>query len=296
MVGLGLSKKNDVYVWYANNRMTAGTSVDLDKKIKLRSYSPLLSEFRDGNAYTKITIQHLLDHKSGFRGSGDVSGAAAMYGVQAKNLDYEDVHAHFLRRGPLQSPPGATYSYSNHGFGMTTLLIEAITDRSYTDVAQNSYLKWVGVRGKVVPRSKNQTGLDTDLFDVTENGVKKRQPSNSGLGLAAGGWLSSAENLLRITNKLNKAYSVDEIDKMGWKSSGTSNRKLSHSGATGGGEAYVVMFTQGYTSHAGLDLSNIHVAVATNTGNVSGAALKKLADQVAKAVPTTGVPVSYTAW
>ena len=84
--------------------------------------------------YEKITIQNLLDHKAGFIGSGDEKGAATMFRVSEDELTYEQVHRHFLRTRPIYEPGttpspellkglGTDRTYSNHGFGLWTLLI-----------------------------------------------------------------------------------------------------------------------------------------------------------------------------
>lgn len=305
IIDLGLAHDNAVYAWYAGGRTSTGTSEDLDSKRKLAKFTPSLSAFRtDTGIYEDITLQNVLDHRAGFERSGDVPGAAWMYDRLSKNLKYKDVHAHFLMANQLKWRPGK-YSYSNHGFGLTTLLIETITDRSYRDFTRNSYLKWHGLEKQVLPRSAAQRDIDADIFDAVAEkrngkrvivGVKPRAHSDSDLGLAAGGWLASAESLVRITNRLSASYSVQDLDDMGWGSKGSTVRKLSHHGATGGGEAYVAIFTKGYVAAGSLDIGDVHVAVASNTGGLNDRVLQFLADEIAKAVPKSDVPSNANYW
>jgi hypothetical protein len=56
-----------------------------------------------------------------------VEGATKMFGVSEDELTYEQVHCHFLRTRELLHAPDTEYEYSNHGFGLWTLLIEKMS-------------------------------------------------------------------------------------------------------------------------------------------------------------------------
>ena len=128
--------------------------------------------------------------------------------------------------------------------------------------------------------------------------------STLGIGLAAGGFTASAQSLVRMTASLDKKYTTEELDSMGWgaKANSKGHLRLSHSGGIPGGLAYVVMFSDGYRSSTeDLDLSEIHIAVATNVRDekdpdLSTGDLERLANDIAVAVPVSNVPATFDIW
>ena len=215
-------------------------------------------------------MQHLFDHRAGLFRSGDEEGALRTYPHNWYAVDeteqYRRIHKHFLLTRPLISRPGNRYSYSNHGMGMMTLVIPALTGKSYREYAVNDYLRPMGLKGKVRPQKATQDEHDSLAYNRSGNGVTREPLEASGTGLSAGGWTSSAQGLLAITAQLQSRYSYDDINRMGfhWSEGG----KLSHNGSIGGGFAELVLFPDDYDSPSGLSLEGYHVAVALNTGNL----------------------------
>ena len=240
--------------------------------------------------YYQITLQHLLDHKSGFQGSGDGDGAAAMFNiVDSADLTYEHIHKHFLRTQKLHSKPG-TYKYTNHGFGLWTLIIEELSGTSYRNYVMGTYLRSLGLHHSVLPERSTPTKRE-----AWSHGYQSDQPvpiafKNSDLGLAAGGFRASAQDLTAIMAYLDHTYTDAELDKMGWHRE--PRGKLEHNGRVGGGTAYAAMFPDGYTALNGADISQVHVAVATNIEMNTGL-LEQLTSQIALAVPEANVPETY---
>ncbi|MEO0536355.1 MAG: serine hydrolase domain-containing protein [Cyanobacteria bacterium P01_A01_bin.123] len=248
--------------------------------------------------YDQITLQHLLDHAAGFVREPDTKGAAAMFtNNNAAALTYEQIHKHFLRTKKLLFKPGTRINYSNHGFGLWTLIIEALSGKTYRAYAINNYLRSLGLHAAVLPESTELGNRQawSHVYNEQEKPVFI-QPQNSGTGLAAGGFRASAQDLTYITAYLADTYADSELNKMAW---GREPRgKLEHNGRIhNAGTAYVAMFPDGYTASNGADLSRIHIAVATNlnmdkTDNQT-ALLESLSTQIALAVPAAKVPANY---
>lgn len=297
--GVGINKDDQVYYWYSNGNTSAGSSTERGKHVRPRKYHiPTgLKPHEDwAKWYRSITIEHLLKHRSGFTRSGDVPGGAMMFGVSEDRLTYDQLHRHFLRTRKLLDEPGKSYSYSNHGFGLWTLLIERLSGRSYRDYVINHYLKSMGLHRVITPSSANPPSHYA-WRHVYENGKPVPVPfKDSGIGLAAGGFLASSRDLAQLTNQLSKKYSITELTQMGWKwYRGNGGYKLSHSGGVTGGTTYVAMFTKGYKSVSGKNLSNVHVVVNTNT-DIDVDYLIALTDKLALAVPETKPPSDYDRW
>ena len=302
IIDMALAKNDWVYAWYARGQTATGSSTDLEKYRKLAPFEDGLPPRRAAdNSYNRITLQNVLDHRAGFQRDGSVAEAAVMNDRAAKDLRYEDVHRHFLATRSLLREPGTGYSYSNHGMGLTTLLVQYLspTGDSYYSHVVHHYLGPLGLNGSIRPRGGQPDQTDAYLYDVRNDQVVARDFSDTSLststiGLAAGGWSASAHAMLQISHHLAANYPWSDINRMAW--GGTDSGKLSHNGATGGGTAYICMFPKGYTSSStGGSLSEVHVAVATNTGGVSTSELAKLADAIALAVPKAGIPPGYTA-
>lgn len=254
--------------------------------------------------YAQITIQDMYDHTAGFKGGGDPDGAAQLFGVDKEDLSYEMVHSHFLRTRELLFEPGTDSKYSNHGFGMFTMVIEQLSGESYYDYVRDDYLAPMGMNNRIRPEFAEPDSCDAynhkygkgDRSSLSISALPQPEPfgfSQYGLGLAAGGFRSSAQDLAWVMKTLTETYSWDEIDAMGWGSA--SKGKLGHSGRIAGGNAYVAMFPAGYESNSGQSLNKVSVAVVTNIAVKSGN-VRTLASQIALQVPASKVPHNVDLW
>jgi len=150
----------------------------------------------------KITIQQLLDHRSGL---GDIFGPNFM-ASHAKLRTLADYLPLFASQ-PLQFEPGAQQKYSNAGFVVLGLIVEKVSGQSYYDYVRDHITKPLGMN-------------DTASYAVDENvpnraiGLTKRGPDGPlperrantntlpARGSSAGGGYSTAADLLRLTNAL----------------------------------------------------------------------------------------------
>lgn len=300
--GMGIAADDKIYTWLTNATAQSGTSDDLDRHKKPYSVVSGLSGPYNPNVfnwYASITLQHLLDHKAGFQRSGDAVGAATMFGGTKDTVSYTDAHRYMLRTRPLSHAPGTAYAYSNHGFGLWTIIVPQLSGKSYASTAMQDYLiAKVGLSASDVrPRSKTPDARDATPMYLDDNGVFGTHPhKDAGIGLAAGGWTASAGDMLRITEYLTSAYSFTKLGKMGWHVDGSGTKtKLDHNGRIGGGTSYVALFKPGYVSTNGTDLSDIQIAVATNIWTDTGA-LKGLVNDIVFDVPAANISPAYDAW
>ena len=274
-----------------------GGIFDADIDIGIKAHAPKSAKWKEW--YQKITIQNLLDHRAGFTRSGDVQGAAKMFGVSEDKLTYEQAHRYFLRTRELLYEPGTTPPegldpYSNHGFGLWTLLIPKMSGKSYLDYVREDFLKPMKLHNAVRPERANPDSCDGWNHKYNADQKPEVFPfEEHGLGLAAGGFRASAQALARLMVELDKKYTTEELDSMGWGK--TSKGKLQHNGLTGGGTAFVAMFPKGYISSTNLDLSEVHVAILTNI-DTSTSDLSSLADKIVLAVPVSNVPATFDIW
>jgi CubicO group peptidase (beta-lactamase class C family) len=281
--GMAIASNDHVYAWFGNGKASSGMSHNLAQYI-----SPYLYTLPAGlagpnwtNLYSSITIQNLLDHRAGFTRSGDTAGTAEMFGVPEASLGYKQIHQHFLRTRPLLRTPGGNPEYSNHGFGLWTLMIEKMSGQSYRDYVYQNYLVPNGVATDIEPQSTPDSRDSANHILV--NGVPVPGPyEQSTTGLAAGGYRGTARALTVLTAKLDGKYADADMDRMGWALA--SDGSLEHNGGAEGGMAYVVMFPAGYTTPEGLDLGNVHIAVVANRWGSLGS-FENMAREIAKQLP-----------
>jgi CubicO group peptidase (beta-lactamase class C family) len=279
-----------------------GGNFDADIDIGIKAFEPESAQWKKW--YEKITIQHLLDHKAGFKKySGNQDEIAQMFGVSEDEVTPEQEHRHFLRTRKLLFEPGTDSSYSNHGFGLWALLIKEMSGKPYANYVRGHYLRPIKLHNAVRWQRANPDSCDAYAHKLNNKQQPEPYPfaeSTLGMGLAAGGFTASAQSIVRLTTSLDKNYTTEELDSMGW---GKNDRgRLSHNGSISGGLAYVAMYPDGYRSSTeNLDLSEVHVAVATNVRDETDADLgtgdlERLASNIAIAVPVSNVPATFDLW
>jgi hypothetical protein len=155
--GVSIASNDHVYTWFSNGQVSSGRSTKLDHYKSPYAYTMPLR--RTGGPddweqwYRKITVQNLLDHRAGFTRSGDEDGASAMFLASPNHpLTYHMVHRHFLRTRKLLYEPDTAGAYSNHGFGLWTLLIEQMSGKSYRSALERARA------GMEFPRSASACG------------------------------------------------------------------------------------------------------------------------------------------
>ena len=243
--------------------------------------------------YAQITVQHLFDHHAGFAESADISGAAKHFDIPDDDVTYEHLHRHFLLTKRLLHPPG-TYDYSNFGFGLFTLIIEKLSGKPFPEYVRDDYLAPLGLESRIRPEREHADSCDAWRHDRKADGSWSISAfSDSGPGLAQGGFMASAEDLARIMASLAEKYTDAEIDSMGWAR--TDRGMLHHSGRLSGGTSYIAMYPEGYTSKSGVDIGGTSIAIATNV-STSTDDLTSLAGPLALAVPESGAPATLNLW
>jgi CubicO group peptidase (beta-lactamase class C family) len=295
---MDMSAEGHVYAWFSDDQASSGNVQKLDERqpphscqLPVIPKGPNLPDWQSW--YSTITIQNLLDHVSGFNGDGDEDGAQKMFGGSPEDLTYDKMHRHFLRTRKLLWAPGK-HKYSNHGFGLWTLLIPAITGQTYRQFSRDHHLLPLGLQNQVIPHAGASD--DCDAADHGYGGDDKPVTiavAASRLGLAAGGFRAAAQGVARLMVGLqyDDNYSAADIDAMGWRRA--PDGRLGHGGKLAGGRAYATIFPDKHVAAYGGDLSRVTVAVNTN---IWGPELSKLALAIADKVPAAAVPASYDLW
>ncbi|MCG8455170.1 MAG: beta-lactamase family protein, partial [Holophagales bacterium] len=302
---IAISGDDEVYAFYGDNTVSSGTSWELDRYQS--SYPTTLAagvvEQPWSSWYGSMTLRHLLTHTAGFDGGGDKNGTAEMFNTDVANLSYHQIHRYTLSTRRLLSAPGTNEKYSNHGLGFAGFLLEHATGTDYMEYIEDNITGPIGLDLGV--SADTPTDQDARPHYLSNGEPTRCTCAADTLGVAAGGWTASAGDLVRLmlaTDRMTNHPDVllpetlDEMESswftpvtyhaLGWNRN--SSGKLAHSGSVNSGKAYITKFPDGYIANDGTDLSNVFVAVATNTGG-SGIDVKSIASDIALAAGSTWI-------
>jgi CubicO group peptidase (beta-lactamase class C family) len=274
-------------------RLVAEGRLDLERPVT--AYLPDYPTTGNG-----VTIAHLLTHTAGI--PNFVTAEPDFWQRTAGfDLTRDEVRALFDRK-PLEFAPGTRYSYSNSGYCLLGMIIEAVTGTSYGDFVTTQILTPAGMRGaryndgiQVIPRLAGGYRRDGA-------GTFRLPPHvSAALLYAAGGLAASVDDLIawdqvlrertllppelheRMWSPVHLADGHEEGYGFGWGlSTYRGCRVVHHAGGI-----------PGYSSFYGRFLEDdLAVIVLTNLGLFdAGGLAKQLADAVLKLPETAHGPV-----
>ncbi len=224
-----------------NKQLTAACILLLEEKGKLKTddaVSKFFPEFANGE---KITIQHLLTHRSGL----------TKY-VPNQNGNRSPSSADLLKIiGALapEAKPGERYNYSNAGFVLLALIVEKVSGRSFPQFLTENVFKPLGMKNSGVGVDSGRefakgyvTGVGTAIvpaprldvfnFEVFST-VEDLNKWQSGL---YGGKLLSINSLTKMTTDYGDRYGY------GLSVGKTARRYFGHDGITSGYHGFVTFF------------------------------------------------------
>lgn len=183
-------------------------------------------------AYQGITLQQLITHRGGVRHYYHPA-EANMFRSCDSALDALG----FFVNDPLVHAPGTAETYSSYGFILASAMLEKASGLSFPQlvekrIARNSGLSTLHLDARSKPGSP-------DFYDVDERGVTSPAlPVNNSCKMGGGGFLASAEDLVRFHNAVLQGDLVPEAavrQLLGSRSS------LQAGGSGPGGEAVSVV-------------------------------------------------------
>jgi CubicO group peptidase (beta-lactamase class C family) len=187
-----------------NKMFTAVALLQLAERGKIRlddTVGDYLRDYPNKQVATEVTVRQLLNHTGG---AGGIWGPEyEAHRLELRTLeDYERLNG---SRDP-DFPPGSKFAYSNYGYILLGLIVEAVSGQSYYDYVQQRIFRVAGM---------NATGSEPEDVVVPgrATGYSKRLgnsgdwQSTSGTlpyrGTSAGGGYSTASDLLRFAVALS---------------------------------------------------------------------------------------------
>lgn len=169
---------------------TAAAVMLLVDEGKLALDAPVTAYLKDApRHWDKVTIEHLLTHTSGIPNLSMDSG----YWRTTARLDHtlEELIAP-VRARPFDFAPGTKFAYSNTGFNLLGMVIEAVSGKAYFDFVDERIAKPLNLRHT---RESNDKQLIAGLVTGYRSGPSPAWPlANSNLH-AAGGLVSTVDDL-----------------------------------------------------------------------------------------------------
>lgn len=268
--------------------------------------------------YTSMKVNHLMSHTSGNSkgsSSANVPGTGECEEVSCK---YRKIIQHNLRNHRLITKPGTAGSYKNTNLGTVGHIIAEVSGQEYRDYIHSSILIPLGLSG-IVHENGQTDPLDSEphllSHDGTSTSVYDAGPSTT--GLAVGGWMASAQQmvlLMAATDKLPNQpdilsqASIDLMEQppypnasgpiraLGWWTSCQNSNasapscRMDHNGIVSGGFAYIAKYKGGFELSS-VNVGGINVAVLFNVKKSAGH--KSLTEEIAKLVGSANIPANY---
>ncbi|WP_454192861.1 serine hydrolase domain-containing protein [Paenibacillus sp. Marseille-Q7038] len=189
MFGIGSVSK--MYVTAATMMLADAGKVDIDQP--LLKYIP---EFKMADVrYKQITPRMLMNHSAGLYGSHYKNSIL----FNDNDTENHDSLLENLRSERLKSDPGEYSVYANDGFQLLEILVERVSNMSYSEFLAQ------GISGPLKLTSTNTPLDDFDrsrLYPVRFPGIQGKLPTENANVLGTGGIYSTAEELTLFSEVL----------------------------------------------------------------------------------------------
>ncbi len=193
-----------------NKMFTATAIVRLvqDGKLALTdTLGKLRPQYPNANVASKVTIQHMLTHTGG---TGDIFGPE--FDKHRLELKTHDDYLNLYGARDLEYEPGQRWQYSNYGFVLLGAIIESVTHETYYDWVAAHVFGPAGMTSTDSP-PEDQPDARRVIGYTRESPTSPWKPNTDTLpyrGTAAGGGLSTVNDLLRFANALHDHVLLDE--------------------------------------------------------------------------------------
>jgi CubicO group peptidase (beta-lactamase class C family) len=167
--------------------------------------------FKINNIYPntpQITIRHLLTHTSGIPSDSQFPYWSDF------NFPEKDQIINKLSQQELVLPPESKFKYSNLGFALAGIIVEKISEESYSDYIKRNILDPLGMNDTyaVLP-DKIKSNLSTGYGRRMPDGNRRIMPYSDTKGItSAAGVSTTVEDLARFASWNFRLFRSDSID------------------------------------------------------------------------------------
>ncbi len=147
-----------------------------------------------------ITIQHLLEHTSGWAKANDPM-------FEGSGMTHAELIGYMLDNVPLAEDPGDKHSYLNFGYCVLGRVIEQLTGQSYEDYVQKEILAPIGIQGMEIA---GDTKGERKQNEVVYYGGSPYSIPVARMD-SHGGWIASPIDLTRLLVRVDGNSSKPDI-------------------------------------------------------------------------------------
>lgn len=181
------------------------------------------------SAWNKITVRHLIEHKSGIQNRPN----DPMFAY--KGLTNKDIIKFVIRERPLETEPGEEYYYSNLGYNILGRVIEKVSGMSYEDYVKLNILEPCGITRMKLASNTLEEKFEDEVIYVQPDEPDWVYTMDVRRMDAHGGWIASATDLARFISHINRIEIVpDIVDKVWMKGTYLDFEKWTHTGSLPG--------------------------------------------------------------
>lgn len=162
----------------------------LDLDAPLARYLP---DYPDRSFAALATVRHLLTHRSGLGDYWDDTYEAAWDTITT----HQQLLPHIVRQ-EREFEPGERFAYSNSGYALAGLVLEAVTGRSFYDVVREEVFEPAGMRDAGYP-IRQEAGPQVAVPYARDGRHRERQGAR---GSAAGGAYVTLPDMLAFARAL----------------------------------------------------------------------------------------------
>lgn len=201
-------------IWSITKQFTAAAILILEEKGLLKVEDSLKKHFPEWADFNdKITIHHLLTHTSGiFNYSNEPGAHKGYYRIHHEKSDLIKK----VMNKPLDFEPGTQWNYSNTGYYLLGLLIEKLSEKTYSEFLMSNIFEPLGMFNTGIDDEKEIVKNKATGYYLNKNELIHCDYVNMRLSFSAGSMYSTAEDLLIWNQALNsdQLLSKESVNKM----------------------------------------------------------------------------------
>lgn len=149
-----------------------------------------------GSNIENITVQNLLDHKSGWTNQPNDPMMVNL------NYNHQQIITDVVQNRPLTYAPGSTFYYSNFGYCVLGRIIQKVSGKSYEDYVQSDLLLPSGIIDMRLANNLPQQSAINEVTYYQEN--DNPYAYHIARMDAHGGWLATATDLMRLMVRIDR--------------------------------------------------------------------------------------------
>jgi len=177
---------------------TAVLVMQLVEEKKLKLTTPLSKFYPSFLNAKKITIQHLLMHRSGIHNFTDDAEYLSYMGTPKT---HDEMMTIFMNL-PSDFEPGTKYSYSNTNYVLLSYIIEKLRKKTYEEVLQTYIVNKIGLKNTYYGKKSDPLKDEASSFAFDGKEWKMGDETDMSIPAGAGAVVSTAEDLTTFIEAL----------------------------------------------------------------------------------------------